>query len=242
MRQFKLLTFLFLLSCNSPDKHFNSKQIPGSNTKQTNIPDFDTLPNGQRVLNNIDSGMYIYYKEVVGPDTLLGGYITCYGIDDSMKYFYLRHGDTLHLLNKTPIYTSNWSLGTLEKDFTAYFITTINNGNSVPETYQLFDKKTGGNILGTDVFAWNFQYLDDTLFLLYDNHTINLIDEYIDRKKADSVFLYNAKSGKRQGFRLPNDIPDDIYIDLKKITKTSLTISYIRILSEKDEKSIKYNR
>jgi len=242
MQPLKILTLLFLFSCNSTEKHSDTKQISKTGTQQIKASNYDTLPNGQRLLDNMDSGMYIYYKEVVGSDTLKGGYITCYGIDDSMKYFYLRHGDTLHLLNKTEKYISTWSLGTLEKDFTTFFMTRIDNGNGVPETYQIFDKKIGKNILGDKTKAWNFQYLGDTLFFLYDNHTVSLIGNYIDRKEADSVFLYNVKSGKRQGFKLPKDIPYDIYIDLKKVTKNSLTISYIKIMSDEGEKILRYSR
>jgi hypothetical protein len=190
----------------------------------------------------MDSGMVHYYKEVVGSDTLKGGYISCYGIDDSTKYFYLRHGDTLHLLNQTSIYTSTWSLGTLEKDFDSFILTRIDNGNGVPFTYQIFDKQTGKNLLGDNVEACNYQTYNDSLFFLFDNNSLNLIGNYIDRKQADSVFLYNATSGRRQGFKLPKEIPYDSYIDLKKITKNTLTISWAKIMTENSEKVVKYSR
>ncbi|MEJ8817485.1 hypothetical protein [Lacibacter sp. H407] len=204
--------------------------------------DEDTLPNGKKILNNIDSGMDHYYKEVVGTDTLTGGYLTCYGIDDSMKYFYLRHGDTLHLLNQTPTYTSTWSLGVLEKDFDNFFITRIDNGNGVPETFQVFDKTTSKNLLGDKVEAWNFKYLGDTLFFLYDNHSVKLIGNYINRKYADSIFLYNVKSGMRQGYKLPYENQSDIiYYDIKNLTKRNLIVSRRDHYTEV-EKLVKYNR
>ena len=175
-----------------------------------------------------------YYKEIVGSDTLKGDFITCYGIDDSMKYFYLRNGDTLHLLNKASIHKSSWSLGTLEKDFDSFFITRIDNGNDVPFTYQVFDKKEGKNLLGNNVVALDFKYLKDSLFFLYDNHTANFTGNYIDRKEADSIFIYNIKSGNRQGFKLPFENPTDIiYYDLIKITKNNLIISRQVYNSEK---------
>jgi hypothetical protein len=207
-------------------------------------PDHDTLPNGKRLLDNVDSEMVHYYKEVVGSDTLQGGYIICYGIDDSTKYFYLRHGDTLHLLNQTPIdENSTWGLGTLEKDFDNFFITRIDNGNGVMETYQVFDKKTGRNLLGDKVEAWNFKYLGDTLYFLYDNHTINLVDyDYIDRKEADSIFLYNIKTGGRQGFKLPpKKSTDIIYYSIKNLTRNNLTISSTEHYSG-EETLVKYSR
>jgi len=241
MRHPTLVILFFLFSCNSTQNK-PKELVPTAVNNQVKDSRLDTLPNGQQLLDNLDSGMHFYYKEVVGSDTLKGGYITCYGIDDSMKYFYLRHGDTLHLLNKTEKLISTWSLGTLEKDFPDFFITTINNGNGVPETYQVFDKKTAENILGDKVEAWNYKYFDDVLYFLYDNHTVNLIDNYhIDRKEADSIFLYDMRSGRRQGFKLPNKHPTDIiYYDLKKITKTGLTISVTDQYSGK-ETLVKYS-
>ncbi len=243
IRPLVILTILILfISCDRAGKKPEPKIV--SIPKQIDIlePDHDTLPNGKRLLDNMDSGMVHYYKEVVGSDTLKGGYISCYGIDDSTKYFYLRHGDTLHLLNQTPIYTSTWSLGTLEKDFNTFILTRVDNGNGVPATYQIFDKLTGENILGKDVEAWNYKTFNDSLFFLYDNHTVNLIGNYIDRKPADSIYLYNAVSGRRKGFKLPKEIPYDSYLDLKRITKNILTISWVQIMTNDDEKLVTYSR
>jgi hypothetical protein len=92
------------------------------------------------------------------------------------------------------------------------------------------------------VEAWNFKYLNDTLFFLHDNHTVNVTGNYINRKDADSIFLYNIKSGKRQGFKLPKENPNDIiYYELKKVTNNSFTISRRNYLSE-EEKFLKYSR
>ena len=237
-----LTVVLFLFSCNQFPKKAEVKKI--DQPKQIDVlePDLDTLPNGKRLLDNIDSGMVHYYKEVVGSDTLKGGYISCYGIDDSAKYFYLRHGDTLHLLNRTHIYTSSWSLGKLEKDFDSFILTTVDNGNGIPVTYQIFDKQTGKNILGDNFEALNYQTYYDSLFFLYDNHTVNLIGNYINRKEADSIFLYNATSGRRQGFKLPKEISYDSYIDLKRITKNELIISWVKIMTDNNERIVKYSR
>ncbi len=237
-----LTIFLSLFSCNINEKKPEAKAVGIPKEIDILEPDRDTLPNGKRLLDNIDSGMVHYYKEVVGSDTLIGGYISCYGIDDSTKYFYLRHGDTLHLLNQTPMYTSTWSLGTLEKDYNSFFLTRVDNGNGTVATYQIFDKRTGKNILGDKVEAWNYKTYNDSLFFLYDNHTVNYIGTYIDRKKADSIFLYNAVSGRRQRFKLPKEIPYDSYLDLKKITKNSLTISWVQIMTDDDKKFVTYSR
>lgn len=241
-RPFSILTILFLQSCNAIEKNNIQKQTEKTDTEQNKTVSYDTLPNGIRLLDNLDSGMHFYYKEVVGSDTLKGGYVTCYGIDESTKYFYLQYGDTLHLLNKTPKYTSTWSLGTLEKDFPTFFITRIDNGNGVPETYQVFDKKTAKNLLGDNTEAWNFKFWGDTLFFLYDNHTVNLNGNYIDRKEADSIFLFNVKSGNRQGFKLPKENPDDIiYYDIEDLSKHRLTISRRDHYTD-EEKLVKYSR
>ena len=237
-----LTTFILFFSCGRTDKKPEPKSV--GIPKQIDIlePDHDTLPNGKRLLDNMDSGMVHYYKEVVGSDTLKGGYITCYGIDDSTKYFYLRHGDTLHLLNQTPIYTSTWSLGTLEKDYNSFFLTRVDNGNGTVSTYQVFDKRTGKNILGDKVEAWNYHTLNDSLFFLYDNHTVNLIGNHIDRKEADSIFLYNTASGRRQGFNLAKENPNDIiYYDIKNLSKHSLTISRREHYTD-EESLVKYSR
>lgn len=237
-----LTILLWLFSCDRPENKLEPQIIDRPKKIDILEPDHDTLPNGKRLLDNMDSGMANYYKEVVGSDTLKGGYISCYGIDDSTKYFYLRHGDTLHLLNQVPIYTSTWGLGTLEKDYDSFILTTVDNGNGVPFTYQIFDKQTGKNILGDKAEAWNYIMFSDSLFFLYDNHTVNLIGNSIDRKNADSVFLYNATSKRRQGFQLPKEIPYDSYIDLKKVTKNTLTISWMQIMTDNDEKLVKYSR
>ncbi len=236
------IILLYLLSCGQSKNKAESKSLEYPLKIDRIESDLHILPNGKRLLDNIDSGMVLYYKEVVGTDTLKGGYITCYGIDDSMKYFYLRHADTLHLLNQTPIYTSTWGLGVLEKDFDQFFITRIDNGNGVPETYQVFDKITSKNLLGDKVEAWNFKPLGDTLFFLYDNHTVNLIGNNIERKDADSIFLYNVKSGKRQGYKLPKENATDIiYYEIKSLTNRTLIVSRTNHYTE-EEKLMRYNR
>lgn len=237
-----LTVFLSLFSCDRTPNKPQAK--PVSIPKQIDIleHDLDTLPNGKRLLDNMDSGMVYYYKEVVGSDTLKGGYISCYGIDDSTKYFYLMHGDTLHLLNQTPIYTSTHGLGTLEKDFDNFILTTVDNGNGVPFTYQVFDKHNGKNILGDEVYAWNYYTYNDSLFLLYDNHLVKYTGTHMERKKADSIFLYNAASGKRQGFKLAKENPNDIiYYDIKNLSNHSLTISRREHYTD-EETLVKYSR
>jgi hypothetical protein len=243
IRPIQILTVvLFLFSCKQSSKKPEAEKLFYPKEIDFLEPDLDTLPNGIRLLDNIDSGMVHYYKEIVSSDTLKGGYISCYGIDDSTKYFYLRHGNQLHLLNQTPIYTSTWSLGRLEEDFDSFILTRIDNGNGEPSTFQIFDKQTGKNILGENVEACNYQTYNDSLFFLYDNHTVKLAGNYIDRKQADSIFLYNANSGRRQRFKLAKEIPYDSYIELKEITKNTLTISWVKIMTEDKEKLVEYNR
>lgn len=197
-------------------------------------PGLDTLPNGKRLLNNIDSSMSMYYKEVVGPDTLSGGYIICYGIDDSTKYFYLKYGDTLYLLNQTPIYTSTWSLGTLEKDFDTFFMTRIDNGNSTPSSYQIFDKKTGHNILGDKFEAISYAYLQDTLFMLYDN--------WIKNQTADSITLFNTITKRKESYKLPNDLPEPCDVQIEDLSQKNLKVSFTGYIGSSFEKTRTYRR
>jgi hypothetical protein len=242
IRCFSILAILFFLSCNPKENKSAQEQTTKADTVKNNTVNYDTLPNGIRLLDNSDSSMHVYYREVVGSDTLTGGYITCYGIDDNSKYFYLRHDDTLHLLNKISKEATTWALGVLEKDFPAFFITAVDHGNNVPETYQVFEKSTAKNLLGNSKEAWNYKYLDDTLFFLYDNHTLTITGNYAERKDADSIFLYNIKSGSREGFKLPEASPDDIiYYDIKRLTNHSLTISSRKEFTN-EEKLVKYSR
>jgi hypothetical protein len=240
-RTLQILLTLFLFSCNSIEEKINSKQAerPKSQVvhpKYIDIvePDHDTLPNGKRLLDNIDSSLSNYYKEVVGSDTLKGAYITCYGIDDSIKYFYLMHGKILHLLNKTPINTSTWGLGTLKKDFANSFMTQLDNGNGCPSSYQLFDKKTGSNILGKYVQAISYTYFKDTLFMLYDNRAKN--------RKLDSITLFNTTTKRKEDYKLPNNLPPFCDIQIDKLLKKNLKISFTAYVGDKFEKTKIYNR
>ena len=115
IRTLQILVCVFCLSCQTIPENKNIAKVILQTQHPSGAYNSDTLPNGKKLLDNLDSGLALYYKEVVGSDTLKGGFITCYGIDDSMKYFYLRKGDTLHLLNNSTRYQSPWSLGTLEK-------------------------------------------------------------------------------------------------------------------------------
>ena len=100
--------------------------------KRRSSASVELLPNGKRLLDTYDSAMSLYYKEVVGSDTLLDGGITCYGEDDSMRYFYLRKGNEMHLLNQSSVYQSPWSLGVVEEEFSDFFLVRLDNGNSSP--------------------------------------------------------------------------------------------------------------
>ena len=235
---FILTIFPALFSCNSPEKKPAQKPAQKSAAIPSMIdllePDRDTLPNGKRLLDNVDSGMVHYYKEVVGSDTLQGGYITCYGIDDSTKYFYLRHGKQLHLLNQGSIYASTWGLGTLEKDFAGFFMTSIDNGNGCPASYQLFDKKTGLNILGPGAEADSYAYLNDTLFMLYDT--------WHEHKRTGEICLFNVSTKKRESFALPDSLPDFCDIQIDRLTRRTLKLSFSAYVGDFSEMTRTYKR
>ena len=211
-----ILSFSCLLSCRQ-----NSKEVTSEN--KVNSTGFsirsqrDTLPNGKLLLDNLDSGMILYYKEVVGSDTLKGGYITCYGAD-SMKYFYLRHGDTLHLLRQQQGNASAWGLGILEKDFGEYFLTMIDNGNGVRPTYQLFEKRTGKNRLGNNMEASDYRELGGTLFLLS-------IEPHGPNDKS-GIVLFNTKTSKKEFFSVPGQLPDLWQVEIVSLSRNKLTVEF----------------
>ena len=229
-----LTTFILFFSCRRTDKKPEPKSVKIPKHIDILEPDHDTLPNGKRLLDNIDSGMVHYYKEVVGSDTLKGGYITCYGIDDSTKYFYLRYGDTLHLLNQGSIFASTWGLGTLEKDFTTFFMIRIDNGNGCPSSYQIFDKRTGKNILGDKVEADSYKYLQDTLFMLYDS--------WNQHKRTNNITLFNVRTKKKEFYEFPDHLPDFCDIQINKLSPKSLTVTFESYVGDNFESTKTYSR
>ena len=217
-----LLAFLFI-SCHSNTSH--KVVISEAN--------YDTLPNGQRLLDNIDSAIHLYHKEVVGSDTLIGGYIICYAIDDSTKYFYLRKGDTLHLLNKVHRLSSAHSLGYLEEDYKTFFITKIDNGNGVPFIYQIFDKKTGQNIMGNYMEFEDYTEFNGKLYILYRNYLDSIVDKLI---------LYRVADKKKKVFALPKKLPEELEMKIEDLTRKKLTVSYSSFIEVDSMLQITYYR
>ena len=230
MRTLYILLALFLIFCSCEQKSKNDATLINSEKDKY----LDTLLNGKAILDTYDSAMLLYYKEVVGSDTLNDGSITRYGIDDSMRYFYLQNGNKLHLLNKSSKYQSPWSLGTLERDFSTFFLTRIDNGNSCPSSYQVFDKTSGLNILGDKIKAISYAYLQDTLFMLYDNSTRD--------KQLDSITLINVLTKRREVYKLPPNLPHDIEIQIDTLTKTYFKVSLSSYVGENFEMTEKYSR
>jgi hypothetical protein len=192
------------------------------------------LPNGKRLLDTYDSAMSLYYKEVVGSDTLLDGGITCYGEDDSMRYFYLRKGNLMHQLNQSSLYQSPWSLGILEEEFPEFFLVRIDNGNSSPVSYQVFNKKDGTNRMGEGRMAISLAYWKDSLFLLRYNQA--------NAGRRDSLILFNAYSKREEVFPLPESLPEACEIHIIGIDRHSIRFSYESIYGESFEMEKKYRR
>lgn len=218
---FIILIFILFVACTSGGKRKlsdkDSVQISGN-------VHFDTLPNGQRILNNIDSSFFYYYKEVVGPDTLTDGYITCYGIDDSMNYFYLRHGDTLRLLSKAPRSVSAWSMGLFEKEKGGFLLTRIDNGNSFPVSYQVFKKSTGKNIFGEGAVVCDYRELGNDIFFLLHSWDVPTGRDSMSAI-VDSISLYSLNSGKTEIFRIVyRKSMETNYYTIGSLTRASLVI------------------
>lgn len=225
---------IIIFSCNLENKNQQINQNVVADSAAKKIINFDTLPNGQKFLDNINSSTSIYHKEIVGSDTLKGGYITCYGIDDSMRYFYLRNQKEMHLLRKLSLHQSAWALGKLYKDYENFFMTEIDNGNDVPSTYEIFDKKTARNLIGKNIEAHSFNSFNDTLFMLYD-----ILNE---NKEPDSIALFNAFTLKSKSYKLPIDLPEFHNIELLNINKKEFTIKYYKYINSSDEKTKTYVR
>lgn len=208
-----LLILVFLISSYS----CTERQRAGSGQPQ-NGGAIDTLPNGKTRLDTYDSAMSLYYKEIVGSDTLSNGGITCYGVDDSMRYFYLRRGDSMYLLNKSTIYQSPWSLGVLDEEFTHFFTTRLDNGNSTPISYQAFDKQSGRNLLGEGIRACSYISLNDTLFMLVDRRAQTSPDI--------AVSLWNTSTGRKENFDVPGNLPEFCDIQITRLTKKYIHLSF----------------
>lgn len=202
--------------------------------KNNNSTSVALLPNGKKLLDTYDSAMQLYYKEVVGSDTLMDGGITCYGEDDSMRYFYLRKGNEMHLLNQSTLYQSPWSLGIFEEEFPDFFLVRIDNGNSSPVSFQVFNKKDGSNRMGVDISAISMAYLKDSLFLLRYNH--------IDEMTPDSLVLFNAMTRKEKAFPLPEKLPEACEIQIDSLNNRKMILSFDSYYGEPFEKKKEYKR
>ena len=192
------------------------------------------LPNGKRFLDTYDSAMQLYYKEVVGSDTLLDGGITCYGEDDSMRYFYLRKGNELHLLNQSSIYQSPWSLGVVEEEFSDFFLVRIDNGNSSPVFYQVFNKSDGSNRMGEGQWGIGVRVWKDSLFLLSISP--------VPTNKPDSLAFWNMVSRRQQKYPLPATLPDDCEFEIAAISQQEYRISISSIRGNEFELEKRYRR
>ncbi|MBK6828226.1 MAG: hypothetical protein IPG86_15845 [Chitinophagaceae bacterium] len=210
---------LLLLSCGQKSKSSATVEL---------------LPNGKRLLDTYDSAMSLYYKEVVGSDTLLDGGITCYGEDDSMRYFYLRKGNEMHLLNQSSVYQSPWSLGVVEEEFSDFFLVRLDNGNSSPVHYQVFNKSDGSNRMGKGRWGISINYWKDSLFLLSHNPVVT--------NKPDSLVLWNIVSGRQYKSPLPSGLPDDIDFEITAISQHEYRISFTSIRGNEFELEKRYRR
>lgn len=238
MHRFLIILIFFgcFSSCVLPERRPVSP-IGGSSVS-VKLPkqDYDTLPNGLRLFDNRDSYLHgeVHYRTVAGSDTLKGGYITCYGIDDSLLYFYLRHGDTLHLLSQAPHYGSSSSHGDLEKDFEDYFLVSHLQPSMFPFTYSLFEKKSGQNMLGEHIEIAGYTVLKDTLFVLYGNWTPD--------RGTDSITLFNANTRTKEVFTLAQRLPNYCSIDIVNLTRSKLTIHVSAYFGDRFEKTIVFKR
>lgn len=203
MRLHQLFIVLFFLTaCNNQD----------TVKKSTGLKSYDTLSNGLKILNTLDSPFY--YKDQVGIDSILGNYQVYYAKDDSSYYLYLKHFDTLGLLNKTSQYTSLHYLGIVIGDTTNYFILGHDNGNGSPYTYEYIDKQTGKNPLGFNKEFIDLKTINHKCYLLYSDTIINGMTQLI---------LYNVNNKKKEFYKIQNNYWE-LFIDT--LTPKFLKIKY----------------
>lgn len=203
MRLLQLLIIFALTACNNQDM---SKKLTVSKS-------YDTLSNGLRIVNRTIDSPY-YYKDQVATDSLIGNYQVYYAQNDSFYFLYLKHFDTLHLLNKTSNSTSLHHLGSVTGDDTTFFILGHDNGNGSPYSYEYIDKQSGKNPLGLGTEFLDFKVLNKTAFLLYTDTVIN---------SRAQLTLYNTDNKRKEHYELQNDYWE-LYIDT--LTTKDLAIKY----------------
>ncbi|MGG9963185.1 hypothetical protein [Ferruginibacter sp. SUN106] len=182
--------------------------------KKSIVPkSYDTLSNGLRIINRTIDSPY-YYKDQVTTDSLIGNYQVYYAQNDSLYFLYLKHFDTLHLLNKTTNYTSLHYLGNVTGDDTAFFILGHDNGNGSPYSYEYIDKQSGQNPLGFGKEFLDFMVLNKTAYLLYSDTVLN---------GKTRLTLFNTNNKKKEFYEIQNDYWE-LYIDT--LTTKNLKIKY----------------
>ena len=203
MRLLQLFILFFLTACN------NQEAVKKSAISKS----YDTLSNGLSIINRTIDSPY-YYKDQVATDSLNGNYQVYYAQDDSFYFLFLKHFDTLHLLNKTTNYTSLHYLGNVTGDDTAFFILGHDNGNGSPYSYEYIDKQSGKNPLGFGKEFLDFKVLNKTVYLLYTDTVINA---------RTRLTLFNAENKRKEHFELQDDYRE-LYIDT--LTTKQLAIKY----------------
>ncbi len=203
MRLFQLLILITLAACNHQD----------TVKKTITAKLYDTLSNGLKILNTIDSPFY--YKDQVSTDSLLGDYQVYYAQDDSSYFLYLKHRDTLILLNKTSHYTSLHYLGKVAVDDTTFFILEHDNENGSPFSYEYIDKQSGKNLLGFGKEFLDFKTLNKTVYLLYPDTVIN---------GTTQLTLFNTANKTKEFYELQNEF-SELYIDTLTAKKLAIKFS-----------------
>lgn len=170
----------------------------------------DTLPNGLRIVNTIDSPFY--YKDQVTTDSLKGGYRLVYAEDDSFRYVFLQKGEKLSLLDKTEG-GSFYNLGWVDADEEGYIVLAHDQGNSTPFAYEFIDKVSMKNILGYGITIHDWDTLGGQTYFLY-NDTL---------PGSQRMILQNLSTQKREYFS-PPEKAYEILIDT--LTASEMRISY----------------
>lgn len=142
-----------------------------------------------------------YYKNQVDTAFLKGGGYLYYMIDDSSKYLYLYNGSNKYLLNQHKLDEGSfYYLGILQSDYDNYFLLGHDNGNGVPYSGELIDKKSGKNLWHQKVTLLEHDGDSNYVFFLPESNTI-----------TDKFTLCYIPTLKQQQFPLPEKVQQDTH-------------------------------
>ena len=218
MRYPILLFVLVLFSCSENKK----KKEVAENIK---IPNSDSISIQSKIItgSTLDSpGIFReeYYKDAPTNSVLYGGYITYFVKDSTTNYMYIKKEGNIRLLCKQENMTSCDNMGKVIRDFEQTFLLGHDNGNGCPYTYELIDKKTLKNLLGSKVSDINSDNIP---------HNYLAFVEFINNSYSKCFYIYNVNNHKKEQFKLPKEIIESEYFNYSNLWVDTLADNKVAI-------------